>query len=263
MMGHICFKNKKSSGGSRYFVLFCFAVLFFPVTSSAEPNAIDIVQKRDDIMRGKTSEGHYKMEIVSPRWTRNLEFNAWSKGTNKSFIEITYPKKDSGTTFLRVDTDLWQYVPSIEKIIKIPPSMMLQSWMGTDFTNDDLVKESSIIDDYTHRLLREENGAYVIESIPKPEAAVVWGKIIQWIDKQNFLPVKDEFYDEDGVLIKHLLYDEINNLQGRPYPMRWQMIPLTEERKGHRTTIVVDHLKLDQPITDDTFSMKALKRYSR
>jgi outer membrane lipoprotein-sorting protein len=203
------------------------------------------------------------MIVKSRRWERTVRFKAWSDGKDKSFIVITYPKKDKGSTFLRIKTDMWQYVPKIEKTIKIPPSMMLQSWMGSDFTNDDLVKESSVVNDYTHALLREEEQAYVVESVPRPDAAIVWGKIIQWIDKKKFVPVKDEFYDEDGLMVRRILYNDVKQLPDRYYPMRWEVEPLTEEKKGHKTTIIISEIELNMPIEEDVFTMRALKDYSR
>ena len=230
---------------------------------AADLTVTEIVRKRDKVMRGETCFGRYEMIVQSPRWKRTVKFKAWSEGKDKSFIVITYPKKDTGVTFLRVKTDMWQYVPKIEKTIKIPPSMMLQSWMGSDFTNDDLVKESSIVNDYTHTLLKEEAKVYVVESLPEPDAAVVWGKIIQRIDKEKFVPVRDEFYDEDGVLVRRIFYDDVKKLPGRYYPMRWMVEPLTEEKKGHKTIIIVNEIKLDIPIEEDVFTMRALKEYSR
>lgn len=239
--------------------------LFFCCYASEAANltAEEIVQKRDTLMRGKSGLGQYEMIVKSPRWQRSVKFKAWAEGEDKSFIVITYPKKDEGSTFLRIKTDMWQYIPKIEKTIKIPPSMMLQSWMGSDFTNDDLVKESSIIKDYTHTLLKEEENAYVIKSIPNPDAAVVWGKIIQRVDKEKFIPIKDEFYDEDGVLVRRFLYGDVKKLPDRYYPMQWTVEPLTEEKKGNKTTIIINEIKLDIPIEEDVFTMRALKEYSR
>ncbi|MFH1776886.1 MAG: outer membrane lipoprotein-sorting protein [Candidatus Omnitrophota bacterium] len=238
------------------FCLFCFCV-----EASGLP-VEEIVKKRDELMRGESTYGEYEMQLVSPRWKRTLKFTAWSRGKDESLILTTYPKKDKGITFLRINTDMWQYIPKIEKTIKIPPSMMLQSWMGSDFTNDDLVKESSIVSDYTHQLIREDAAVYVIASFPKPAAAVVWGKVVQHIDKNLFVPIKDEFYDEDGVLIKQLVYEDVKPLTDRYYPMRWIMESLTEEKRGHQTVIIVHQLQINQPIEENIFSMQALKRYS-
>ena len=159
----------------------------------------EIIQKSDDLMRGKTSYGELIMETRTPRWTRSISMQSWSEGTTKSFILITAPVRDKGTTFLKINNEMWQYVPKVEKIIKIPPSMMLQSWMGSDFTNDDLVRESSIVEDYNCKLLAEEPARYKIELIPKPDAAVTWGKIIYYIAKVTFVPLRADFYDEEGI----------------------------------------------------------------
>jgi len=230
---------------------------------AADLTAHEIVRKMDELMRGNTSYGRFEMVVDSPRWKRTITFRAWSQGQDKSLIVITYPKKDAGTTFLRIKTDMWQYVPKIEKTIKIPPSMMLQSWMGSDFTNDDLVKESSIVHDYTHKLLDDGAGVYVIESRAKPDAAVVWGKVIQRIDKEKFVPVKNEFYDEDGARVRLILYDEIKRLPDRYYPTRWTVEPLTEDRQGHKTTIIISEIELNAPVKEDVFTIRALKKYSR
>jgi len=231
--------------------------------AASDMNVDQVVRERDRLIRGDTSKGKYEMQIISPRWKRTLKMDTWSSGNDRSFIVITYPKKDKDTTFLRIKTDMWQYVPSIEKTIKIPPSMMLQSWMGSDFTNDDLVKESSIVNDYTHKFLEEAKDLYVIESIPKPEAPVVWGKVIQHIDKNTFVPVNDEFYDEDGTLIRKIIYDNVKKLPDRYYPMKWIVEPMTEEKKGHQTIIIIDEVEFNIPVDEGVFGMQALKRHSR
>jgi outer membrane lipoprotein-sorting protein len=243
-------------------IIFLMALWCGPATAS-DMNVDQVVRERDKLIRGDTSKGKYQMQIISPRWKRTLKMDTWSSGDDRSFIVITYPKKDKDTTFLRIKTDMWQYVPSIEKTIKIPPSMMLQSWMGSDFTNDDLAKESSIVNDYTHKLLEETADVYVIESIPKPEAAVVWGKVIQRIDKKSFLPVSDEFYDEDGTLIRKISYDDVKKLPDRYYPMRWTVKPMTQDKEGHLTVITIDEAEFNIPIDEGVFSIQALKRYSK
>lgn len=243
-------------------IVLTITVLFLSIVALAQ-DVEEIVKKRDLALRGDTSFGQYEMQIESPRFKRNLKFKVWAKGTDKSFILITYPKKDKGITFLRIKTDMWQYIPRIERAIKIPPSMMLQSWMGSDFTNDDLAKESSIVNDYTHRLIKGTEQAYIIESIPHEEAAVVWGKIIQEIDKTNYLPLKDEFYDEDNTKVREIIYQDVKKTGKRFYPMRFIILPTTEEKQGHKTTILITEIKLNEPLKDDIFTMRALTNYSK
>lgn len=237
--------------------------LFFLITLGFSIEVKDIIQRSDDLMRGRTSYGEFVMETKTPRWSRSISMQSWSEGTTKSFILITAPVRDKGTTFLKINNEMWQYVPKVEKIIKIPPSMMLQSWMGSDFTNDDLVKESSIVDDYSYKLLAEEKDSYKIELIPKPEAAVTWAKIIYWVAKDTYVPLKEEFYDEDGVLVRIMKFEEIQKLSDRYFPLRWVMEPQTEDKQGHSTTVTIKKMIFDQPLEKNIFSMQALKNKSK
>ena len=223
----------------------------------------EIISKSEKIMRGDTSVGSMEMIVKTKRWTRSIKMKSWAEGKEKSFIKILYPSRDKGITFLRLDKEMWQYVPKIERTIKIPPSMMLQSWMGSDFTNDDLVKESSLIDDYEAGLLAEEEGAYKIELIPKPEAAVTWGKVLYWIDKTNFLQLREEFYDEDNLLINVLTFSEVKKFNDRYYPAKMLMAPQDEEKKGSSTTLHIESMVFNEPVEEGIFSLRSLKSMSR
>jgi hypothetical protein len=158
---------------------------------------------------------------------------------------------------------MWQYVPKIEKTIKIPSSMMLQSWMGSDFTNDDLAKESSILDDYEHELIDQNSTAYTIKLLPKEDSAVVWGKIIMIVSKEYLLPKSVEYYDEDQQLIRTLLYKRYKKLSDRVYPTYWEMLPKTEDKKDHKTIVIVDEAEFDKELDSSYFTKRALKRYSK
>lgn len=223
----------------------------------------DVVRKTDQLMRGETSSGDFEMQITTPRWTRTLRMKSWSLGTKKSFILINYPERDKGTTFLKINNEMWQYVPKIEKTIKIPPSMMLQSWMGSDFTNDDLVKESSIVDDYTARLLAQDATTYTIELLPKPNAAVTWGKIIMVVQQQTFVPLKEDFYDEEGLLIRTMTFTDIEKLPDRYFPKRWILESQTDDKKGNKTIIVISNMIFNEPLAEGLFSLQSLKSMSK
>ncbi len=153
-------------------------------------SAKEIIQKTDDKNRGLSSQGIMTMTVIRPDWTRTITMKTWSKSREYSLVLITAPARDKGQVFLKIKTEMWNWMPSIDKTIKIPPSMMLQSWMGSDFTNDDLVKESSIVVDYTHTLLGREKvrdiDCYKIGLTPLPDAPVVWGKVIMWITVSGF-----------------------------------------------------------------------------
>lgn len=228
----------------------------------AQESAQSIVEKADQLMRGETHTGLYRMTIIRPDWQRSLEFKLWSKGTEKSFILILEPAKERGVTFLKLSGEMWNYIPKINREIKIPPSMMMQSWMGSDFTNDDLVKESDIVKDYHHTLLGKENvrdwPAYKIELQPKPQAAVVWDRIIEWIRIEDYIPLKAEYYNERGELVRTLLFKEIQEMGGRTIPTK---IELVEEKKsGHKTVMTLKQASFNEPIPPSVFTRQHLRR---
>ena len=227
------------------------------------PDALAIARKCDAALKGKTEHGIASMTVQTPEWQRTLELTFWYDYPEKTFIRITAPAKDAGTGTLRLGSNMWTWLPSVERVIKIPPSLMLQAWMGSDFTNDDLVKESSLPADYTHRIEGEttEGGdaCYRLIAIPKPDAAVVWGKLVLLIRKTDSLPRREEFYDERGTLQKTLYFDQIRKVGSRDYPMRWRMVSQT--KAGHETLITFSSLEFDRPITADIFTRQNLERH--
>lgn len=226
-------------------------------------DAQTIIKKVEDNLNGKSADMDFSMIVQTKKSKRTIKMNSLSIGKDKSFIKITYPRKDRGITFLKIDHKMWQYVPRIERIIKIPASMMLQSWMGSDFSNDDLVKESSISEDYDARFLKEKEDQYIIELIAKEDAAVVWGKIHMGVSKKYHLPSDVKYFDEDGELIRVLKYKKIKRFGERFYPALWEMIPLSENKKGHKTIIKIDRAVFDKEIKSSYFTKRALKRYSK
>ncbi|MCB0667099.1 MAG: outer membrane lipoprotein-sorting protein [Saprospiraceae bacterium] len=242
--------------------LFSIAFLLVHVFSYGQ-SALEIVKKADEKARGiNSSKGEMKMTIVRPNWSREITIKSWSKGSDYSLMLITAPARDKGTAFLKRDQEIWNWQPTIDRAIKLPPSMMMQSWMGSDFTNDDLVRESSIVVDYTHKLLGEEEidgrMCYKIELTPKPEAPVVWGKVISWISKEELLQLKTEFYDEEGYLVNTMVGKDVRMIGGRLLPTRLEMIPADEE--GKKTVVEQLELTFDAPIDESFFSIQNMKR---
>lgn len=240
-----------------------FAFFLVPLFLLAQtPSATEIIKRSDEKLRGKTSYGEMTMTIVRPTWSREVGFKSWSKGSEKALIVITGPKRDKGSVFLKRDKEMWNWRPTIGRTIKMPPSMMMQSWMGSDFTNDDLVKESSAIDDYTHKLLGSEKvqglDCWKVELIPTRDAAVVWGKVISWVDKKDYMQLKAEFYDEDGYLVNTMSASDITTLGGKTLPATLTMIPADEP--GHKTIVQYRNLVFDKPIADDFFSEQNMRR---
>lgn len=200
-----------------------------------EPDVREIIRIVDETMRGESSYSEMKMTIERPRYTREVGIRSWALGTDFSMILITSPSRDAGTTFLKRGNEIWNYVPNVDRTIKMPPSMMAQSWMGSDFTNDDLVRESSMVDDYTHEIIRTEEyegrDAWVIEMIPHEDAAVVWGKVQVWVCKRENIQLRVENYDQSGELAQTMKLDRIKELGGRMLPSRMTMIPADKDQQ--------------------------------
>jgi len=242
------------------------SVFFLCVSSvvgqTSERDAKDIVELADKKFRGETAKTEMSMTIVRPDWSREVRMKTWSRGEDYALILITYPDRDKGMTFLKRKNEIWNWLPSVERVIKIPPSMMMQSWMGSDFTNDDLVRESSIVNDYTHEIVGDSiidgRDCYVIEATPKPEAPVVWGKVMIWITKEDYMQLRGEFYDEDDELINILEMSQIKDMGGRVIPTLMEMIPVDEE--GHKTILEYRSVEFDIPIPQTFFSEQNMKR---
>ena len=243
-------------------IMMALAFLMSGFTSfSQELTAKEIVKRAHDKANGITSQGTMKMTIVRPDWSREVTMKAWSKGTEYYLIYITEPVKDKGQVFMKREQDMWNWMPSINRMIKLPPSMMGQSWMGSDFTNDDLVRMNSIIDDFTHKILGSEvvegYDCYKIELIPNPDAAVVWGKIRLWISKAEFYELKGEYFDEDMVLINIMTSTNIKKLGDRMLPSKMTMVPV--DKPGNQTILETIETIFDKPIDESFFSQQNMK----
>jgi len=246
------------------FILLLF-ICFIPLSSfklQQELDAKEIVKKSDEKLRGKSNKAVMTMRIIRPEWERSMSMQSWSKGDDYALVLITAPAKDKGTVSLKRENELWNWMPSIERTIKVSPSMMSQSWMGSDFTNDDLLKQSSIVQDYIHTIEGEEaiNGfnCYKINLEPKPDAPVVWGKIVLWISKGEFHQVKAEYYDEEEYLINVMQASEPAQMDGREFLTRLEMIPVDEE--GNKTVITYENIDFDIDISERFFSMQNMRR---
>ncbi|WP_373029618.1 outer membrane lipoprotein-sorting protein [Sulfurovum sp.] len=234
------------------------------ITFSLQANeAQAIIKKLEKNLRGDYMYSTMSMIVTSKRGKRTVKIESWSEGNDKSFIKILYPKKDKGITFLKIDNQMWQYIPKIERTIKIPPSMMLQSWMGSDFTNDDMVKESSLEEDYNAKLLSKSTNSATLELIPKEDAAVVWGKIIIDVDLKNAVPVKETFYDDMMKKVRVMTFSKIEQHGTHRIPMVMELKPLDASKKKNSTKIIFDKVNFDTKIDPSYFTKQALKRYSR
>lgn len=229
--------------------------------TSGGQTASEIVQNADAKMRGNTSQAQITIQTVRPTWSREMTVKTWMKSTGLAMILIQSPAKDKGIVYLKRNKEVWYWMPSLEKIIKLPPSMMSQSWMGTDFTNDDLVKESSVVNDYTHTIVGDtiidNRSCYIIRMLPKPEAAVVWGKLLVCIDKKDYLELHTRFYDEDGTLVNTMNATGVKTMDGRLIPTRFEMIP--SDKPNHKTIMIYKSVQYNRPIAEDFFTIEKMK----
>ncbi|MBQ0732867.1 outer membrane lipoprotein-sorting protein [Aquimarina celericrescens] len=247
----------------KYFVgFFIFMVPMLTIQSQQDLTAKSVIKKADDNMRGNTSQADITVKIIRPTWNREMNMKAWTKGDDYTMILVKAPAKEKGIVFLKRIKEVWNWIPAIERTIKLPPSMMSQSWMGTDFTNDDLVKEASSVVDYDHKHLGRETirgrDCYKIEMIPKPTAAIVWEKVIVWVDSEDFLQLKAAFYDEDGELINIMNSSEVKLLGGRKVTSKLEMVPVDKE--GNSTVIIYNDIIFDKDIDDNFFTTRNIKQ---
>lgn len=222
----------------------------------------EIIKRAEEAIKGKTAHGVVEMTIVTPDYTRTLKMESWWVGNEKALIVVKAPRKEAGNKTLKIGNEMWNYLRNTETTIKIPPSMMLQSWNGSDFTNDDLVRESNLNRDYEQRLVGEEMlegvPCWKVELIPRPNAPVVWGKLYYWVRKPDYLPARVEYYDEKGQLVRYMVFSEIKSVGNRRIPTRWVMY--NNLKPGRHTEIRLLRMEFDIPISDRMFSFRQLER---
>lgn len=225
-------------------------------------SAKELVTKSFNLFLGNSSFSIMTMVIERPTWKRSIQMQNWSLGDDYYISLIMAPARDKGEVFLKYNKDMWNFIPAINRIIKIPPSMMMQSWMGSDFTNNDLMKQNSIVTDYTHTYAGNEKiGAYecvIVDLKPLPEAAVVWGSIKMWIAKKNLNALKMEFFDTHNKLIKTETASKLRIMGGRLLPSHLEMASNT--KAGHKTIINILYQEFDvKEINPSFFSIQKIK----
>jgi outer membrane lipoprotein-sorting protein len=223
-------------------------------------DAREIVRAAWEHWRGTTSQGEMTMTIHRPSWERSMSMKAWTKGQKHSLVRVTAPRKDAGNGTLMIDNAMWTYSPKVNRVMKVPSSMMAQSWMGSDFSNKDVSRADTIVDQYDHTLLEKEESeghtVYVIESIPHESAAVVWGKEVLKVRDDNVL-VSQDFYDQDGKLVKSLRSLKIGEMGGRVLALRQRMEKL--EAEDEWTEISIDDMRFDLDLSDSVFTRSNLR----
>ncbi len=227
---------------------------------AGEPTIEELLEATDDVSRGKSSKATIEMQVKTSRYERSMKMQAFSEGTEKSLIRILEPAKDAGIATLKVDENLWNYLPKVDRTMKVPAGMMSGAWMGSHFTNDDLVRENRLSEDYTFSMVsKPENGEgnYVIECVPKPDAPVVWGKVVVEV-RPDKVPVKVDYYDEKGERVRTMEFSDVEEVDGQLAPMRFRLVPL--DKPGEFTEMRYSELELNIELDDALFSLQALKK---
>jgi hypothetical protein len=226
----------------------------------AAPSADELVRQAVDYWRGNSSYVSIDMTVHRPEWQRSLGMTGWTRGRDDALIRFTAPAKDAGNATLKVGPSMWIFTPKLNQVIKLPASMMAQSWMGSDFSYNDLAKSDQVVNDYTHRLVStaEVDGhmEYTIESVPKPAAPVVWGKQELKI-RDDYVLLEESFFDQDLKLVKKLKTTEIGPLGGRPYSVIMRMTDATED--DHWTELHYTEGVFDLKLPDYLFTLSNLR----
>ena len=236
--------------------------LFFLTFNICAQDANQILKNSEQKIQGiKSSYQEMMIKIVRPKWSKEMTMKGWSIGEDYFTSVVLSPAKEKGTVFLKRENEVWNYIPSIERTIKLPPSMMMQNWMGTDFTNDDLVQRSSITDDYTNTIIGNETidglDCWIIELIPNEDAAVVWGKLVMWIDKRDYMQLKTQFFDEYDEMVSIMTGKAIKNFDGKKLPAIIEFVPLDKE--GNKTIVERLVWKFDIDINERFFLPNYMK----
>ena len=242
------------------FIFLLFTILSLPVIAGSQdtsPSARAIIEEIEQLYRGDSSRSSITMIVKTPQYERNLKMTGESLGTEYAYFRILSPKKDRGITTLKRDLQMWNFFPRINKVIKVPPSMMMGSWMGSDFTNDDLVRQTELVDAY-NLTMEETDQHYEITLKPKEDTITVWGEIVYVIDKSMMLPVSETFYDDRGEKVRHMEFSEPRMFDGKLLPSVLEMKHL--HKAGHSTLIVYDEMVFNPfDITENGFSLRRLK----
>lgn len=259
-------RGTSSTAGRVFFLaMLTFGLMFGsmfsgPGFADQTSDAKAMVKKVDELYRSKSSKALLEMHIETPHWKRTLKMNMWSVGMERTFFRILSPKKERGVATLKLDNEMWNFLPKTNKVIKIPPSMMMGSWMGSDFTNDDLVKEYTFFSDYIFEKVKpgdEKEGLTYIKCTPKEGLPIIWGHILIAIDEKAELPVWQKYYDEKGELVRVMSFKEVKTFGKWTIPSVLELVPV--KKKGKKTVIRYIEAEFDVKVDKKIFSLRNLR----
>jgi len=219
-----------------------------------------VIEYVEDMYRSKSSISQMTLIVTKPRQTREVAMKVWTRGKEKALIVIESPAREKGTATLKVKKNMWNYLPRIKRTIRIPPSMMLASWMGSDFTNDDLVREASYREDYTYKLIgwsKDPNG-WLVSFNAKPDVVGLWKRWELVVSANGRIPLVARYYDRKNRLSRTMRWSEVREFDGRQLPAKMEMVP--EDKKGQKTDLVYEEIDFDVDVPESTFSLSRLER---
>jgi hypothetical protein len=229
------------------------------IPAPADPAAV--VDRIDRLLRGNSSIARVEMAVVTRRWERRMVLSIRSEGSDKALVRVLEPRREAGTATLKVGPDIWNYLPRVDRTIRVPSSMMMASWMGSHFTNDDLVQQSRLARDYdivtTFAGERDGTGLYEFTLTPRPDAPVVWGRIVLEVRVADLMPLRSRYFGEDGELRRTMVFAEHREMGGRLVPTRMRMTP--EDAPDEHTEMRYHEIAFDVPIPAGTFSLASLR----
>jgi len=217
----------------------------------------ELIREIEDQHMGRSSFAEMRMEVSTEHWQRTTLMEAWSLRRDYFLVRILEPAKERGVATLKIDKEVWNYLPKVDRTIKVPPSMMGGSWMGSHITNNDLVKAAHIDEDYDFTLLAEDDAGWTIEALPKQDAAVIWGKIVYRLEKKRRVPIEVSYYDEEMIEVRRMLFDRVEALDDRFVPLRMTITPL--DKPGEQTVLDYSKLDFNIPLDESFFSLRNLK----
>ncbi len=238
-------------------LLISLPLLVLMITPALALDMRELIREIEDQHTGRSSIATMEMEVRTEHWQRSLTMKAWSLGRDHFLIRILAPAKEKGVATLKVDKEVWNYLPKIDRTIKVPPSMMGGAWMGSHITNNDLVKAAKIDEDYTFELLEEDDNVWKIDCIPRPEAAVVWGRIVYTVEKARRVPLLVDYYDEEKEKVRTMTFDQVTTVGTRTLPLRMTIVPL--DKPEERTVITYHDIAFDVPMQASFFSQANLQ----
>ena len=221
-----------------------------------------LAKRMDSLYRSDASKGKMTMKIVTKNYTREMTMEMTTRGMDDTLIRIVAPRKDKGISTLKKGNEMWNYIPKVRKTVRVPPSMMSSSWMGSDITNDDLVRGSSYEDDYTNTMTPKEAkaGEVCMTTVPKEDAPVTWSRIVACFDAKELTPTRQVFYDEKDRAARRMIFSDVKDMDGRRIPTRMTIEPLIGENKGNKTVMTYVEMDFDAQVDARVFSLSSLRR---